>query len=175
MDNNNQNSDFNSYGKPRINLDERIAKKQVRADKATSSFKGSFRETNKQVASDFGKAIEDELLYEANRDLAEQLAEEQYQAVRRAHSRYIEMVNSANSVLSSKEEKRVRLLTEVEDDVLDTEFEEIELALPERKSIFNDNNLLITGSSTAVELPSEDESKEEIESSKFDFGNPPHH
>ncbi|MEM8720399.1 MAG: hypothetical protein AAGE84_14025 [Cyanobacteria bacterium P01_G01_bin.39] len=133
---NKQNSDVNSHGKPRINLDERIAKKQSRVHSANDKFRSNFRASNKQIAVSSGEAIEDRLLYEASKDLEEQLLDEQYDAVLRANNRYAAIVNNAVGMLEAEEDENVRLLMEVEDDVIDADFEEIKIALPSRESRF---------------------------------------
>ena len=153
----NSNSNVNSHGKPRINLDERIAKKQARVGNANDKFRNNFRASNKQIAVSSGEAIEDRLLYEASKDLEEQLLDEQYDAVVRANNRYAAMVNNAVAQLEAEEDNAARLLMEVEDDVIEADFEEIKLALPERKSRFgnlvNSSRFLNSGSETKS-LPS---------------------
>ena len=124
---NKPNSNINSHGRPRINLDERIAKKQSRVSNANDKFRNNFRASNKQIAISSGEAIEDRLLYEASKDLEEQLLDEQYDAVVRANNRYAAMVNNAVGMLEAEEDENVRLLMEVEDDVIDADFEEIKV------------------------------------------------
>ncbi len=154
----NSNSNVNSHGKPRINLDERIAKKQARVGNANDKFRNNFRASNKQIAVSSGEAIEDRLLYEASKDLEEQLLDEQYDAVVRANNRYAAMVNNAVAQLEAEEDNAARLLMEVEDDVIEADFEEIKLALPERKSRFgnlgNSSRFLSASSEDIKSLPS---------------------
>lgn len=136
---NKPNNSINSHGRPRINLDERIAKKQSRASNANDKFRNNFRASNKELAVSSGEAIEDRLLYEASKDLEEQLLDQEYDAVVRANNRYAAMVNNAVGMLEAEEDENVRLLMEVEDDVIDADFEEIKVALPplpERQSRF---------------------------------------
>ena len=139
------NSNVNSHGRTRINLDERIAKKKARASSANDKFRNNFRTSNKQIAVSSGEAIEDRLLYEASKDLEEQLSEQEYEAVVRANNRYAAMVNNAVGMLEAEEDENLRLLMEVEDDVIDADFEEIKIALPslpERKSRFGGSRFL---------------------------------
>ena len=147
----NSNSNVNSHGKPRINLDERVAKKQARVGNANDKFRSNFRASNKQIAVSSGEAIEDRLLYEASKDLEEQLLDQEYGAVVRANNRYAAMVNNAVAQLEAEEDNAARLLMEVEDD-----FEEIKLALPERKSRFGNlgNSRFLNGGSETKSLPS---------------------
>ncbi|MEM8721691.1 MAG: hypothetical protein AAGE84_20745 [Cyanobacteria bacterium P01_G01_bin.39] len=145
---NKPNSNVNSHGKPRINLDERIAKKQSRVHSANDKFRNNFRASNKQIAVSSGEAIEDRLLYEASKDLEEQLLDEQYDAVVRANNRYAAMVNNAVGMLEAEEDENVRLLTEVEDDVIDADFEEIKVALPARESRFTSSRFLSASNET---------------------------
>lgn len=159
----NSNSNVNSHGKPRINLDERIAKKQTRANSANDKFRNNFRASNKQIAVSSGEAIEDRLLYEATKDLEEQLLDQEYDAVVRANNRYAAMFNNAVAQLEAEEDEEVRLLMEVEDDVIDADFEEIKVAtlfenrraLPARKSRFG-NNRFLNGTSETKSLSSAD-------------------
>ncbi|PSB10365.1 hypothetical protein C7B62_09530 [Pleurocapsa sp. CCALA 161] len=109
----NSNSNVNSHGRERINIDERIAKKQSRANGANDKFRNNFRASNKQIAVSSGEAIEDRLLYEASKDLEEQLLDQQYEAVFRANNRYVEMVNNAVAQLEAEEDEEARLLMEV--------------------------------------------------------------
>ena len=141
-------SNVNSHGKPRINLDERIAKKRARANSANDKFRNNFRDSNKQIAISSGEAIEDRLLYEASKDLEEQLLEQEYDAVVRANNRYAAMVNNTVAMLEADEDEQARRLQEVDDDVIDVDFEEIKLALPERKSRFVNNRFLNGNSET---------------------------
>ena len=152
----NSNSNLNSHGKPRINLDERIAKKKSRVNSANDKFRNNFRASNKQIAISSGEAIEDRLLYEASKDLEEQLLDEQYDAVVRANNRYAAMVNDAVGMLEAEEDEKVRLLTEVEDDVIDADFEEITVALPERKSRLGSSRFLSATHSSQKDASSED-------------------
>ena len=156
----NSNSNVNSHGKPRINLDERIAKKRARADSANDKFRSNFRDSNKQIAISSGEAIEDRLLYEASKDLEEQLLDQEYDAVVRANSRYTTMINNAVAILESEEDEQARLLMEVEDDVIDADFEEIQVALPERKSRFGSSRFLGVGSEDIKSLPSSNTPKD---------------
>ena len=141
-------SNVNSHGKPRINLDERIAKKRARANSANDKFRNNFRDSNKQIAIGSGEAIEDRLLYEASKDLEEQLLEQEYDAVVRANNRYAAMVNNTVAMLEADEDEQARRLQEVDDDVIDVDFEEIKIALPTRKSRFGNmgNNRFLNGS-----------------------------
>ena len=157
---NKSNSNINSHGKPRINLDERIAKKQSRVSNANDKFRNNFRASNKQIAVSSGEAIEDRLLYEASKHLEEQLLDEQYDAVVRANNRYAAMVNNAVAQLEAEEDNAARLLMEVEDDVIDADFEEIKLALPERKSRFGNTRFLNPGSEDFKILPSSSHQKD---------------
>ena len=152
----NSNNNLNSHGRNRINLDDRIAKKQSRVHSANDKFRDNFRASNKQIAISSGEAIEDRLLYEASKDLEEQVLDEQYDAVVRANNRYSAMVNNAVGMLEAEEDENVRLLMEVEDDVIDADFEEIKLALPERKSKLGNSRFLSGGSSETKSLPSAD-------------------
>ncbi len=140
----NSNSNLNSHGRNRINLDERIAKKKARAIGANDKFRNNFRASNKQIAISSGEAIEDRLLYEASKDLEEQLSEQEYEAVIRANNRYASMVNNAVDMLEAEEDENVRLLMDVEDDVIDADFEEIKVALPSRESRFGSSRFLGT-------------------------------
>lgn len=155
----NSNSSLNSHGRNRINLDERIAKKKARANNANDKFRNNFKASNKQIAVNSGEAIEDRLLYEASKDLEEQLSEQEYEAVLRANNRYAAMVNNAVGVLEAEEDENVRLLMEVEDDVIDADFEEIKIGniplppLSERKSRFG-NSRFLNGSGETKSLPS---------------------
>ena len=154
---NKPNNNINSHGRPRINLDERIAKKQARASSANNKFRNNFRASNKQIAVSSGEAIEDRLLYEASKDLEEQLSDQEYEAVVRANNRYAAMVSNAVGMLEAEEDENVRLLIEVEDDVIDADFEEIKVALPSRTSKFgNSSRFLSGGSNETKSLPSAD-------------------
>ena len=150
------NSNLNSHGRNRINLDQRIAKKQARASNANDKFRSNFKASNKQIAVSSGEAIEDRLLYEASKDLEEQLSDQEYEAVVRANNRYAAMVSNAVGILEAEEDENVRLLIEVEDDVIDADFEEIKVALPSRTSKFGNSRFLSGGSSETKSLPSAD-------------------
>ena len=162
----NSNSNLNSHGRNRINLDERIAKKQARASGANDKFRNNFRASNKQIAISSGEAIEDRLLYEASKDLEEQLLDQEYDAVVRANSRYAAMVNNAVGMLEAEEDENVRLLIDVEDDVIDADFEEIKIALPSRESRFGGSRFLSTSSEDIKSLPSSNK-PEDKKSNKY--------
>ena len=159
---NKSNSNVNFHGKPRINLDERIAKKQTRASNANDKFRSNFRASNKQIAASSGEATEDRLLNEASKDLEEQLLDQEYDAVVRANNRYAAMVNNAVGMLEAEEDNAARLLMEVEDDVIDADFEEIKVALPERKSRFGNlgNSRFLNGGSETKSLPSSNKTED---------------
>ena len=155
------NSNVNSHGRTRINLDERIAKKKARASSANDKFRSNFRTSNKQIAVSSGEAIEDRLLYEASKDLEEQLTEQEYEAVVRANNRYAAMVNNAVGMLEAEEDENVRLLMEVEDDVIDADFEEIKVEF-QRKSRFGNlgNSRFLSASNEDIKsLPSSETPK----------------
>ncbi|MCC0177810.1 hypothetical protein I4641_12560 [Waterburya agarophytonicola K14] len=163
---NKSNSNVNSHGKPRINLDERIAKKQSRVSNANDKFRNSFRASNKQIAVSSGEAIEDRLLYEASKDLEEQLLDEQYDAVVRANNRYAAMVNNAVAQLEAEEDENVRLLTEVEDDVIDADFEEIKVEF-QRTSRFTSSKFLNSSNEDLRSLPSSSHHQESQKPNKY--------
>jgi len=160
------NSNVNSHGRNRINLDERIAKKKARVGNANDKFRSNFKASNKQIAVSSGEAIEDRLLYEASKDLEEQLSEQEYEAVVRANNRYAAMVNNAVGMLEAEEDENVRLLMEVEDDVIDADFEEIKIALPERKSKLGSSRFLSASSEEIKSLPSSGTSSSTSKSNK---------
>ncbi len=163
---NKSNSNVNSHGKPRINLDERIAKKQSRVSNANDKFRNNFRASNKQIAVSSGEAIEDRLLYEASKDLEEQLLDEQYDAVVRANNRYAAMVNNAVGMLEAEEDNAARLLMEVEDDVINADFEEIKVEF-QRKSRFGNTRFLNPGSEDLKILPSSSHHQESQKQNKY--------